>query len=129
MDTNMEVQINREILSYKEGVLFGLSPRQCLFGALTIGCTAGMRALLGTALGGEVAGWVGIILGAPLAAMGFITYHGMPAEKVALAFLRTLFRSRNRVYCSENYLLQAWRSVIVPMRGRKGKNHGKSTIK
>ena len=102
----MEIRINTEIRAYREGLLLGLSPRQCLFGALTIACTVGVRMLLGGVLGKELAGWVGIALGTPCAAMGFVTYNGMPAEKAAAAIVKSVLYGSERLYRSENYLLR-----------------------
>ena len=57
----MEVKINREIRNYTESMFFGLSMRQFVFSVLAI----------------------------LVAALGFITYHGMTAEQFLWAWLRS----------------------------------------
>ena len=44
-----------------------------------------MRPLIGS----EEVGWVCILGAAPFAAMGFVNYHGMTAEQLAWAWIRS----------------------------------------
>ena len=77
----MEVKINREIRNYSESVFFGLSMRQCIFSVLAIAVAVGLYFVLKPYLGTETLSWVCILGAFPFAALGFITYHGMPAEQ------------------------------------------------
>jgi ABC-type microcin C transport system permease subunit YejE len=69
----LEIKINKEIRDYTESVFFGLSLRQfmCALGAVAaaVGCYFGLRNLVGT----DVVTW----------------YNGMPAEHLAIAWLRS----------------------------------------
>jgi len=85
----LEIRINKEIRDYTESVFFGLSLRQfvcalCAIGA-AVGCYFGLRNPLGT----EITSWVCVIAAAPFAALGFVKYNGMPAEQIAMAWLRS----------------------------------------
>ena len=86
----MEVKINKEIQShYSESMSFGLSMRQCGFSLaamlVAVGCTFCFEALCGH--GNRQ---LDVILGAaPFAAMPFINYHGMTAEQLAWAWIKT----------------------------------------
>ena len=87
----MEIKINREIRDYKENIFFGLSLRQLIFSLLACGVAAGIYLGLRDALGTETVSWLCILGEAPFAAMGFVKYHGMMAEKFFIAWLRSEF--------------------------------------
>jgi len=87
----MEVKINREIRDYTESMFFGLSMRQFIFSVLAILVAVGAYFILKPYLGTETVSWVCILGAAPLAAMGFIKYNGMTAERFILAWLRSEF--------------------------------------
>ncbi len=84
----MEVKINREIRSYSESVFFGLSPRQ-FFCSLGAACAAVLTYFLARGLGTEAVSWLCVLAAAPFALAGFLTVHGMTAERFALAWLRS----------------------------------------
>ena len=102
----MEIKINREIRNYTESMFFGLSLRQCIFAALAVIVAVALFFVFNPILGMETTSWVCILGAAPFAAMGFITYHGMTAEKFLWAWLRSEliepryfhFESRNLYY-------------------------------
>ena len=87
----MEIKINREIRDYKENIFFGLSLRQLIFSLLACGMAVGIYLGLRDALGTETVSWLCILGAAPFAAMGFVKYHGMTAEKFFIAWLRSEF--------------------------------------
>ena len=85
----MEVKINREIRNYTESMFFGLTMRQFVFSLLAVGVAVGLYFLLRPYVGTETVSWMCVLGAAPFAALGFVSYHGMPAEK----FLWVWFRS------------------------------------
>ena len=85
----MEIKINREIRDYHESMFMGLSLQQTLCSLLAVGAAVGLYFWLIPILGTEGVSWVCMIGAAPFAALGFVSYHGMPAEK----FLWVWFRS------------------------------------
>ena len=87
----MEIKINREIREYKENMFFGLSLRQLVFSVLACGVAVGIYFGLRNVLGTETVSWLCILGAAPFAAMGFVKYHGMTAEKFFAAWLRSEF--------------------------------------
>jgi hypothetical protein len=87
----MEVKINREIRDYTEAMFFGLSFRQFVFSLLAILVAVGIYFGLKTHLGTETVSWVCVLCAAPFAAMGFIRYNGMTAERFVWAWLRSEF--------------------------------------
>ena len=85
----MEIKINREIRDYHESMFMGLSLRQTLCSLLAVGAAVGLYFWLNPILGTEAVSWACMLGAAPFAALGFLSYHGMPAEK----FLWVWFRS------------------------------------
>ncbi|MDR1541099.1 MAG: PrgI family protein [Clostridiales bacterium] len=102
----MEVKINREIRDYMESMFFGLSLRQFVFALLAVFAAVGGYFLLSPYLGTETVSWVCVLAAAPFAAMGFIRYNGMTAERFVRAWLRSAFIvpkiltfRANNIYC------------------------------
>lgn len=93
----MEIRINKEIRNYTENMFFGLNTRQFIFSLLAVGIAVaiyfGLRGYLGT----ETVSWLCILGAAPFAALGFIHYNGMPAEKFIAAFIRSEFLMPKRL--------------------------------
>ena len=87
----MEVKINREIRNYTESMFFGLSMRQFVFSLLAVVVAVGLYFLLKPYVGTETVSWMCVLGAAPFAAMGFITYHGMTAEKFIYAWIKSEF--------------------------------------
>lgn len=81
----MEVKINREIRNYTESMFFGLSLRQFIFSVLACGVAVGLY------VGTETVSWVCILGAAPFAALGFVKYNGMTAEKAIYAWIKSEF--------------------------------------
>ena len=87
----MEVKINREIRNYTEAVFFGLSLRQIIFSVCALAVSVGVFFLLKPTLGTETTSWICIIAAAPFAALGFVKYNGMTAEKFIVAWVKSEF--------------------------------------
>ena len=87
----MEVKINREIRDYTESIFFGLSMRQFFFSVMACGVAVLLYFLLKGKFGIETLSWVCILGAAPFAALGFITYNGMTAEKFICAWIKSEF--------------------------------------
>ena len=85
----MEVKINREIRQYTESVFFGLSLRQFVFSVFSLIVAVGLYFLLRQYASTETVSWVCVLGAAPFAVLGFVTYHGMPAEKFLWAWFRS----------------------------------------
>jgi len=85
------VKINKEIRNYTESIFFGLSLRQFIFAALAVLAAGASFFFLQNSLGVETASWLSILVCAPFAALGFISYNGMPAEKFLWTWLKSEF--------------------------------------
>lgn len=100
----MEVKINREIRDYSEAVYFGLNLRQFIFSVLACLVAVGLYFLLRPMFGIETLSWVCILGAAPFAGLGFFNYHGMSAEKVLIAYIKSeLLMPKELKFESSNY--------------------------
>lgn len=109
----MEVKINREIRNYTESMFFGLSMRQFIFSILACGVAVGLYFILRPYFGTETLSWMCILGAAPFAVMGFITYHGMTAEKFVWAWLRSeLLEPKELRFEASNLYYEALKGVI-----------------
>ena len=62
----------------------------------------------------ETVSWMCILGAAPFAALGFISYHGMTAERFLWAWLRSELLEPKRLYCvPTNYYYEALKNNIA----------------
>ena len=117
----MEVKINKEIQSYSESMFFGLSMRQCGFSLAAMLVAVGLYFLLKPYVGTETVSWMCILGAAPFAAMGFINYHGMTAEQLAWAWIRSELLEPKRLICVSRMIstTNCWRTPSPTMKGRR----------
>ena len=103
----MEVKINREIRNYTEAMFFGLSLRQFIFSVCACAVAVGLYFLLKPYAGTETVSWMCILGAAPFAALGFIKYNGMTAEKFIYAWIKSEFlMPKKLVFHSTNTYLE-----------------------
>lgn len=112
------------VFYYHETIFFGLNTRQFICSLLALGVAVGMYFLLRPLLGTEEIGWVCILAAAPFAACGFFSYHGMTAEQLFWAWLKSEILSPKRlVYHSNSYYYDA---IQGGMRMKKPKQKKRS---
>jgi len=87
----MEIKINREIRDYTESMFFGLSFRQFIFSIAAILISVGLYFLLRPYFGTETLSWICILGAVPFAAMGFVKYNGMTAERFLMVWIQSEF--------------------------------------
>jgi hypothetical protein len=121
----MEVRINKEIRDYTESMYFGLSLRQFIFSVLAIGASVGMYFILRPFFGLETLSWVCIIAAAPFAAVGFIKYHGMTAEKFLYAYIKSEFLIPSQLVLKPENLYYTLLSAPKPKENRKNTKGGR----
>lgn len=93
----MEVKINREIREYTESIFFGLSLRQFIFSICACVVAVILYFILKPYCGIETLSWVCILGAAPFAALGFIKYNGMTAEKFVVAWIKSMILTPKRL--------------------------------
>ena len=112
----MEIKINRDIRKYTESVFLGLSLRQTVFSVLAAAAAAVCWFSFRSRAGQELAGWICVLAAAPFAALGFVNYHGMPAEKLLLAWFTSSVLCPKRIGHGGRNIYAA---ALAPLAGRK----------
>ena len=87
----MEIKINKEIRNYTESIYFGLSLRQFIFSVFACVIAVVLYFVFRPYFGIETLSWICIFGALPFAALGFLKYNGMTAEKFLIAFIRSEF--------------------------------------
>lgn len=120
----MEIKINKEIRGYTESMFFGLNMRQFLFSVLAIGVAVGIYFGLRNHLGTETVSWLCIMGAVPFAAMGFLKYNGMTAEKFIWAFIRSEFLMPKRLtFKPTNTYYEILKPIIRECEKEAAKKH------
>ena len=94
----MEIKINREIRDYTESIFFGLSVRQCAFSIAAIGIAVAIYFLCKGFLGIETLSWLCVLGAFPFAILGFVKYHGMSAEQLIWAYVKSELLCPNELH-------------------------------
>ena len=116
---------NKEIRDYTESVYFGLSLRQFIFSILACGMAVVLYFVFRPYFGIETLSWLCILGAAPFAAIGFIKYNGMNAEKFLLAYIRSEFLTpKELVFNPTNYYYEILKGRIGDEK--KDENNKKS---
>ena len=117
----MEVKINREIRQYTESMFFGLSMRQFFFSLAAVAVAVILYFVLRSRFGMETVSWMCILGAAPLAALGFITYHGMTAEQFIWAWIRSELLEPKELHFES---VNTYQLLVNTARTKKGHRKG-----
>ena len=121
----MEVKINREIRNYTESIFFGLSLRQFVFSICACVVAVILYFLLKPYCGIETLSWGCILGAAPFAALGFIKYNGMTAEKFVAAWIKSMILTPKRLTFKPTNLYYEYLKNIENRKVRKEKKNRK----
>ena len=126
----MEVKINREIREYTESIFFGLSLRQFIFSICACVVAVILYFLLKPYCGIETLSWVCILGAAPFAALGFIKYNGMTAEKFVAAWIKSMILTPKRLtFKPINLYYEDLKNIENRKVKKERKNKNKEEIK
>ena len=118
----IEIKIPKEIRNYHENIFFGLNTRQFVCSLLALGAAVGLYFCLRPIVGAEQVGWMCFLGAAPFAACGFFSYHGMTAEQLLWAWIKSEILMPKRLVCKSDCL---YYQILQPAiaEGCKRKRH------
>ena len=85
----MEVKINKDVREYTESMFFGLSFRQFIFSFIALVVAVVIYFWIKPFWGVETVSWMCVLGAAPFAILGFVNYHGLNAEQLLWAWLKS----------------------------------------
>ena len=110
----MEININKDIREYTEGVFFGLNLRQLICSGLAVASAVAIYFYARKTVSQEVITYLCIAAAAPFAAIGFIKYNGMPMEKIFVAWMKDNFICPRRLNAKANNIyLEALKGYLA----------------
>lgn len=110
----MEININKDIREYTEGVFFGLNLRQLICSGLAVVSAVAVYFSARETVSKDVITYLCIAAAAPFAAMGFIKYNGMPMEKIFWIWLKDNFLvPRKLTFKSNNLYYEALKDYLA----------------
>ena len=98
----MEININKDIREYTEGVFFGLNLRQLICSGLAVASAVAVYFGARGTVANDMITYLCIAVAVPFAAIGFIKYNGMPMEKIFWAWLTDNFICPRRLTIKSN---------------------------
>ena len=98
----MEININKDIREYTEGVFFGLNIRQLICSGLAVASAVAVYFGAKGTVANDIITYLCIAVAVPFAAIGFIKYNGMPMEKIFVAWLKDNFIVPRRLTIKPN---------------------------
>lgn len=97
-----------------------MNTRQFVCSLLALGAAVGLYFCLRPIVGAEQVGWMCILGAAPFAACGFFSYHGMAAEQLLWAWIKSeILMPRRLVFKSDCLYYQAIQPAIAEGCKRK----------
>lgn len=96
----MVIEINKNIDSYKETVVMGLTAKQLIYSVLSVAVGGGIVLLFYQKVGLTTSAYIAIPAVAPIAMSGFYSYNGMGFMEMMKLKLRFAFGNRALAYVS-----------------------------
>ena len=96
----MIIEINKDIETYQESVVMGLTAKQLIYSVASVGTGGGLILLLYPYVGLTAAAYIAIPVVAPIALGGFYTYNGMNFYEYMKRKIHYAFGNRAYTYVS-----------------------------
>lgn len=93
----MQIEINKEIRSFTEAIVLGLSLRQCIFSAIAVIISLGIYLSFNEYISTEYLSWIIVGVSIPCGLMGFFTYNKMHFEKFIIVYIKTIILTPNKL--------------------------------
>ena len=91
-----EIELNKEVLDYKESIFFGLSLRQFICSLLAVIVAVTVYFSLRNILAKEILSWLCLTLACPFAVAGFFKFNTLTLEQFLWQMIKTCLIYRGR---------------------------------
>lgn len=108
----IEVRIPKEIRDFKEKLFFGLTLRQTICTVIAIAICVPLYFWGKDYMSKDTLNWALLIVSLPLLLLGFVTYNGLTAEQLFIAWLKMQLNPQKRLYKQESIYDQIRKDVI-----------------
>ncbi|MEG0614137.1 MAG: PrgI family protein [Oscillospiraceae bacterium] len=124
------VRIPKEIKEYKEKIAFGLTGRQIICSVLMLVIAVPLYVFGRKYIQEDVIAWLVILIGLPLAAIGFVKKNGMPFEKFIAAIFKSIFLyPSKRKYRTNSFFKGCQNKAIALEKASRPRNYEKERRK
>lgn len=123
----MIIEINKDIESYQESVVMGLSAKQLIFSIASVIVGGGLILLLYPIVGLTASAYIAIPIIAPIALGGFYTFNGMNFYEYIKRKIHYAFFNRPYTYVStegEMEIVQYKQSLAMKEKQKKKQKKG-----
>lgn len=121
----MEIQLNKDLQKFQDNVVLGLNARQAVFGG--IGAILGIGVFLlasNKGLTDDISSVITSVVVAPFAALGFVTYNGMPFERLVKVWIKQFFLCPKKIISKpENILYRQDKEKIEQAQAKEAKRY------
>ena len=120
----MIIEINKDIETYQESVVMGLTAKQLIYSIASVGTGGGLILLLYPYVGLTVAAYIAIPVVAPIALGGFYTYNGMNFYEYMKRKIHYAFGNRAYTYVStenEGEIIAYQNELAIKAKTKRGK--------
>ena len=117
----MEVKVNREIRNYSETIYFGLTLRQFIFSVLSCLMAVFLFFQFRDKLNTEILSWICIIGASPFAALVFVNYNGMTAEKAIYAWFKSEVKMPKKLLFKNTNIYYSMMKSIIDKKHKEAK--------
>lgn len=125
----MVIEINKDIESYKESVVMGLTAKQLIYSVASVAAGGGIVLLLYRYIGLTPSVYVAIPVVAPIALGGFYSFNGMSFYEVMERRFRMFFANHSLMYVStekENVIKEFQQSEAAKNKRNKMREGNKA---
>ena len=125
----IEIKIPKEITEYKEKFLFGLTVRQFFSVAAALAVCAPLYIFSKDYIGDDGAGWLVLLLAAPIFGFGFVKFNGMTFEKLLMVIYRQKWKEPQKRKYIELPVFWEFREELISNELAKRRDFTKYSVR
>lgn len=125
----IEIRIPKEITEYKEKFLFGLTVRQFISVAAALAVCVPLYIFSKDYIGDDGAGWLVLLIAAPIFGFGFVKFNGMTFEKLLMVIYRQKWKEPQKRKYIELPVFWEFREELISNELAKRRDFAKYSVR